>query len=410
MKTSKILCAAVFATAMCGAHADSATWVFRVDGSGVFALGGIEGCSPAGPDSLHCPHDVRWTGLFTVKTASDADGTYDAGEVSETGWVPGGILSVYMGSNVGGTSVDAQDSPGVQFFPGVYPYAVTIVDHQVIGIEWTSEDMPEGTNFLQVDGFNVQYQTGSYHGTYADVTGTLTAIPEPGGVALFMVGLAAVTLGRRRTRRPPGEHRIGSDSGVPLNARKTICAAALALTSFGAQAANATWMLALNGSGQWAAGGTEGCSPFNPDQCVQDGQWLGFVVVETAGSADGTYTGDGLLEIRVDSNFAIYDFTSFPFGPTWPVAPSVTITDGAVSSLSVSYNNDGQEGYPPDYFTVNGLAASYYTAGYHTRYADMRGVLSSIPEPGPASTVLAGLGLLAGALVRARERRIAPHA
>jgi hypothetical protein len=51
-----------------------------------------------------------------------------------------------------------------------------------------------------VAGFGATYDTQSCHGAYAQVTGQLTAVPEPIGLALL--GLAGRAAGARR--RPHG--------------------------------------------------------------------------------------------------------------------------------------------------------------------------------------------------------------
>jgi hypothetical protein len=133
-----------------------------------------------------------------VETKSSVDGTYGIGEVVDNGWVPGGIVRVTLDSNVGSVDIDGQAFPGTDFFPGSYPYAITIVGNRVTSIEWTSVESPDGGPVLHVDGFSAQYQSSTYHGTYADVTGTLTPIPEPGEISLSLLGLAAVAFGIRR--------------------------------------------------------------------------------------------------------------------------------------------------------------------------------------------------------------------
>ena len=180
-----------------------------------------------------------------------------------------------------------------------------------------------------------------------------------------------------------------------MQANKILYAVALAAASFAAQASSETWLFELDGFGTAAAGGTQGCGPENPDQCLHDVTWRGTFSVETAGSADGTYVGDDVLEIRLVSNFVSYDFTSFPYSPAWQVPPSVTISGGEVTSINVQYSNDGQVRYPPDYFTVDGLRVYFTTSGYHEPFAELFGSLSSIPEPGGAAPVLAGLAILA---------------
>ena len=204
MTAKNLLLAAALAAAAACAQAYP-TYKFEVHGSGLYAVGGTEGCSPAHPEE--CVHATDWTGILTVQTANSADGTYDIGQVVDNNWVPGGIIRVMLDSNVGGVDVDAQAFPGAQFFPDTFPYAVTIVGNRVTAIEWTSQDAPDGGPFLHVDGLAVTYQSSLYHEAYADVTGTLTAIPEPGAAALTWLGLVAVALGLRRAgvrRASPG--------------------------------------------------------------------------------------------------------------------------------------------------------------------------------------------------------------
>jgi hypothetical protein len=195
MRTKTVLLAIALASSAISARA-AATFVFDVSGSGVYAAGGTEGCSPSHPDE--CLHDTDWRGVLTVQTVSDADGSYNVGGVVDNEWVPGGIVRVALSSNVGGTDIDAQAFPGAQYFPDSFPYEVTIVDHRIASIQWYSEETPDGSGNLHIDDFNVQFFSDAYHDAYADVRGTLTAVPEPCGIALSLLGLATVGLAVRR--------------------------------------------------------------------------------------------------------------------------------------------------------------------------------------------------------------------
>jgi hypothetical protein len=204
MPGSKTFLAAALVAASSVAHAD-ASFEFAVHGGGDYAAGGYEGCSPDHPEQ--CVHHVTWTGTLTVVTTSAADGVYDVGHDDGSAWIPGDIVRVTLDSNVGGTDVDGLAPPGNQFFPGQYPYAVTIQDGRITAIEWTSTnfyDPAEANGFLHIDGLDVQFEEGVYHGTYADMNGTLSAIPEPASGMLALAGLAAVAAALRRrglTRR-----------------------------------------------------------------------------------------------------------------------------------------------------------------------------------------------------------------
>ena len=206
MRASKILVAAALAAAAAASQA-SANWAFAIDGTGTFTAGGTEGCAPDFPDQ--CPQTVPWTGTLTFVTADNHDGTYGIGQVVDDAWVPGGILQVTLLSSLGYTHVDGHGDPGLQFFPGAWPYAITVADGHVTDIQWTSLEAPENIGFLQVDGFNVTYTSSSYHGPSVDASGRLTAIPEPGGFALSLAGLAltALALRGRRTSRAASSSR-----------------------------------------------------------------------------------------------------------------------------------------------------------------------------------------------------------
>lgn len=185
-------------TAAAAAQAD-ATFLFAVNGSGQYAGAGWFGCTPATPDE--CIRDVDWRGTLTIVTTSAADGVYDAGHVEDNEWVYGGIVRVTLDSNVGGTDIDAHAAPGAQYFPGNYPYAVTIMDHQVTSIEWTSKETQDDGGDLGIDGMQASFYEGQYHGVYANVQGTLTAIPEPAMASLWLLGLTGLGVAALCRRR-----------------------------------------------------------------------------------------------------------------------------------------------------------------------------------------------------------------
>lgn len=200
MHGSKIFLVAALVAASSAARAD-ATFEFSIHGSGDYAADTLYGCSPEHPEG--CDHHITWLGTLTVVTASDADGVYDVGHNGVDTWVPGGIVHVSMSSNAGSTDIDAQGPPGIQYYPFQDAYAVTIMGGKVTSIDWfsaNSYDPGEADGWLTVGGMSIQFLDARYHGAYADMSGTLTAlpVPEPGSAALALLGLAALGAGLRR--------------------------------------------------------------------------------------------------------------------------------------------------------------------------------------------------------------------
>jgi hypothetical protein len=128
----------------------------------------------------HCDEtlDLPWNGLLTIVIDTNADGTF-GDEVTSFSFAvdPGRLLLPY--------------SPG----------GVTVSDGRV-----TSVDIlfyPDGDGFVHFDGLHVVYQNNFDAGHLgADfASGTLTAVPEPGGAALLLWALACA--GAAGWRRSP---------------------------------------------------------------------------------------------------------------------------------------------------------------------------------------------------------------
>ena len=144
--------------------------------------------------------------------------------------------------------------------------------------------------------------------------------------------------------------------------------------------------------------------------------WSGQVTVVTDGAQDGTYTGDTLESITVDTDVFDWSYTKGQVQTAWEFLPgqfllvgpeagaSVDITGGRLAGLSLVYDDQ----FNVD--TMSGLAVSaqsecrilichgspdnYVVSGTLTPLA------APVPEPATPMLLVAGLGLLGGALRR----------
>lgn len=145
-----------------------------------------------------------------------------------------------------------------------------------------------------------------------------------------------------------------------------------------------------------------------PDESVT---WTGQVTVVTDGVADGTYSGDTLESITVDTNVFDWSFTKGQTQIIWeplsglflPVGPepgaSVTLADGRLASVNLvydDYNNiDWMSGLQVQAQTVCRIVDCHGTPNNYV----VSGALTPVPEAPNALLLLAGLGL-AGSLAR----------
>lgn len=161
--------------------------------------------------------------------------------------------------------------------------------------------------------------------------------------------------------------------------------------------------------------------------------WSGVVTVTTISGADGTYfaearnilTASGHINseppllavvpgvpggdpagLKDLAGFALFDF---PGDPSWifPNGASVTIVNGAVSSISASGIQPGSRAGPAT-LTFSGLGVSYTDAELvNSAFGDgfrinAQGVLTPVPEPETWALMLAGIAGI-GAVTRMRR-------
>ena len=142
--------------------------------------------------------------------------------------------------------------------------------------------------------------------------------------------------------------------------------------------------------------------------------WTGRVTVVVDGTHDGTYTGDTLESITVDTDVFDWSYTKGQTQVVWEPLPglfllvgpepgaSVDLAGGRLSGVNLVYDDES------NIDTMSGLDVSAASAcrildchGAPDNYM-VSGVLTPIPEPSVPVLLLSGLGLAAAGLRRCR--------
>lgn len=176
--------------------------------------------------------------------------------------------------------------------------------------------------------------------------------------------------------------------------RRMLAAAALLTTALAARAEHFEYAVELTGT--YSAGGTEGCTPplFDQPACPQTGSLSGLLSFDTPTSGDGSWT--------IEGNFG--DITDFSVNLG---SLDSEVLFGGVSIIGGAPNgsvgpSDNSESFVFDWAT---RTASYdYDFGYHAPNGMFSGTLSAVPEPSVALLLLTGLAGVAGTAGR-RARR-----
>jgi PEP-CTERM motif len=179
----------------------------------------------------------------------------------------------------------------------------------------------------------------------------------------------------------------------------SLLAAALLLPMQGALAST-TFLLDLRGQATHHVNMWE-CLPLcqnYPDPLLEDQifDWIGVLTLVTASGANGVYTGgrvapDGdLLAMSFESN--LYDFGN-------PYTASATILDGQVVALQAYFED------APIKLRLSGMTATYEQPPFH-HFGDTRAVaiITNVPEPSTWALLALGLGGVAIATRRRRDR------
>ena len=173
--------------------------------------------------------------------------------------------------------------------------------------------------------------------------------------------------------------------------RRMLAAAALLTTALAARAEHFEYAVELTGT--YSAGGTEGCTPplFDQPACPQTGSLSGLLSFDTPTSGDGSWTIEGNFGDITDFSVNLGSLDSeLLFG-------GVNVIDGAPNG-SVG-PSDGSESFVFDWAT---RSVSYdYDYGYHSPNGTFLGTLVAVPEPATALLLLAGV---AGAAFGWRRR------
>ncbi len=178
MNHRRLLAGLALATVSLAAHAEH--FQYRVALDGTYSIGGTDGCYPPLFDQPACPRAGHLDATLSFDLPSSDDGDYLVG----------------LGS------------PGVSNFLldlGNFDGEALFGDIQLIG------GVPDG-NIQAADAsefftFDEGQRTAAFrygdidHGARGDFAGTLSAAPEPGGLALMLAGLAGMAALRRRAAR-----------------------------------------------------------------------------------------------------------------------------------------------------------------------------------------------------------------
>lgn len=146
-------------------------------------------------------------------------------------------------------------------------------------------------------------------------------------------------------------------------------------------------------SGTYSLGGTDGCYPpdFNQPACPRPGSLTAFLSFDTPTSADGAFfIGSDV------TNFVV----TLGYMPEDSLLGGIQLYGGVPSGTVLAA--DESERFTFDW---GDHSASYsYDYGYHAANGSFTGTLSAVPEPLGALPLLAGLAALYG-----RRRKYASH-
>lgn len=166
--------------------------------------------------------------------------------------------------------------------------------------------------------------------------------------------------------------------------------AAAALAAVAATAHAEHFQYAVDLSGTYSIGGTEGCTPPDFDQpaCPRAGKLAATLSFDTPSDADGSYmVGSDITNFVVTLGALPEDFL---FG-------GVNLTSGVPNGGVEAF--DESERFSFDWATRSAWYS--YDYGYHGANGTFSGTLSAVPEPPLSWTLLAGLAAV-GVLRRRR--------
>jgi len=160
--------------------------------------------------------------------------------------------------------------------------------------------------------------------------------------------------------------------------------AAAALTATAAAAHAEHFQYAIDLTGTYSIGGSEGCAPPDFDQpaCPRAGKLSAMLSFDTPSGADGSYmVGSDITNFVVTLGALPEDFL---FG-------GVNLTGGIPNGSVEAF--DESERFSFDWATREAWYS--YDYGYHGANGNFAGaLLAAVPDPAPAWTLLAGLAVV----------------